>query len=353
MGEQMKGTLLSILIIGVLLLSACAAPAPNITLTPPREDTQAVELMNNPNATNPTFAELVAFLERDCTDEYSYIFGPPKNAFVCSDFAETVHNNAEAAGIRAAWVGLDVEGETEGHALNAFETTDLGLVYIDCTGKGLWDESPNRSSWDRRARVEIGKPYAVADIDKAKTHFKFLISQPNAADRHYILGDPLFTPFVTDEQVLRSLEELEWIRLDTWGAILASEKRMENNYKMLEWSRTHNIEELGLKWMQEWIGEHEVELYGRDFEPRKFADGTGVGAWRSERYVAYVGWYILVDRLDASWFQLVEKLIDVDGIPIVWKIRWEMRSHLWFKPFGNKVVKDIHIHWGVDGETEL
>ena len=38
-------------------------------------------------------------------------------------------------------------------------------------------------------------------------------------------------------------------------------------------------------------------------------------------------------------------LIISDGIPIVWKIRWEMGA-LWYKPFGNKVVKDIHIHWG-------
>ena len=315
---------------------------------------EPVELINNPNATNPTFAELVAFIERDRTDEYSYIFGPPKNAFVCSDFAETVHNNAEAAGIKAAWVGIDIEGEPEGHALNAFETTDLGLVYIDCTGKGLWDESPNRSSWDRRVRVDIGKPYAVADIDKAKTLFKFLISEPNDADRKYKLGDPQFNPFVSDKQVLGRLEELGWIRADTFGPILASQKRMQKDYEMLQWSRTHNIEELGLKWMQEWIREHEVELYGRDFEPGKYGENKEY-ITSTEQWVSNTSWYILVDCLDTSWFEPVETLIDVDGIPIVWKIRWEMVNSWyinaelvieWYKPFGNKVIKDIHIHWG-------
>ena len=144
--------LLVFLVVGCVGTSNTPTPTPTTTPTPTFQKThinidgkialrgsgEPVELINNPDATNPTFAELVAFLQRDQTDKYSYILGPPKNAYICTDFAETVHNNAEAAGIRAAWVGIDIEGEAEGHALNAFETTDLGLVYIDCTGKGLW-----------------------------------------------------------------------------------------------------------------------------------------------------------------------------------------------------------------------
>lgn len=306
-------------------------------------DGQPIELIENPRANNPTFAELVAFLEKDPTDQYSYIVGPPKNAFVCSDFAETVHNNAEAAGIRSAWVGIDIEGETEGHAISAFETLDLGLIYIDCTGKGLWDESPS-SSLDRRANLEKGKPYAIAALGKAKSRFKFLISEPNDADRKYNLGDPQFIPFINDEQILSRLEELGWIRVDTFGPILASEKRMQNNDKMLEWSRKHDIEEVGLKWIQDWVREHKGELYGMDFEPQKYSENKEF-IISTEQWVSNASWYILVDRLDASWFQPIEKLIDIDGIPIVWKIRWEMRSDLWFKPFGDKVVKDIHVQW--------
>ena len=55
------------------------------------------------------------------------------DSFVCADFAEMLHNNAEAAGIRAAYVCIMLLNETEGHTLNAFETTDKGLVFIDCT----------------------------------------------------------------------------------------------------------------------------------------------------------------------------------------------------------------------------
>ena len=50
-------------------------------------DGQPIEVINNPDASNPTYAELLAFLEKDQTDRYSYIVGPPDVAYVCADFA--------------------------------------------------------------------------------------------------------------------------------------------------------------------------------------------------------------------------------------------------------------------------
>jgi len=137
-------------------------------------DDEPIELINNPSATNPTYSELIAFIMEDTTDTTSYIEWAP-GAYVCADFAEDVHNNAEAAGIRAAWVGIELEGEDEGHACNAFETTDRGLVYIDCTGEGLGSrirglvDRPLTPSWDTVAYVEIGKVYGIIDIAYAKS----------------------------------------------------------------------------------------------------------------------------------------------------------------------------------------
>lgn len=130
-------------------------------------DGEPIELINNPNATDSTYAELIAFIIKDSTDEHLYF----TFSYVCSNFAEDVHNNAEAAGIRAAWVGIDLEGDDEGHACNAFETTDKGLVYIDCTGGGLWSllSKSNPTSWDKVAYVEIGKEYGGIDIAKAES----------------------------------------------------------------------------------------------------------------------------------------------------------------------------------------
>lgn len=159
-------------------------------------DGKPIELINNPNATNPTYAELVAFIVADSTDTNAYLEGGPRD-YVCSDFAEDVHNNAEAAGIRAAWVSIDFEGNDEGHACNAFETTDRVLVYIDCTGgkRGsvyfpaldkYLDVSPledymkqlktpgyvpelEPASYDTIAYIEIGEEYGLIDIAKAKS----------------------------------------------------------------------------------------------------------------------------------------------------------------------------------------
>jgi hypothetical protein len=134
-------------------------------------DGKPIELIDNPNASNCTYAELLAFIDADPTDTNVYLEG----SYVCANFAEDVHNNAEAAGIRAAWVGIDLEGEEQGHALNAFETTDKGLVYIDCTGGGLASRlatlvtQSQSQSWDTVAYIEIGCECGFMDISYAES----------------------------------------------------------------------------------------------------------------------------------------------------------------------------------------
>jgi hypothetical protein len=130
-------------------------------------------LINYKNSTDPTWEGLIAFLQKDDTDERLYING----LFVCADFAEMLHNNAEASGIKAAWISVDfIIGE--GHALNAFNTTDNGLVYVDCTGGGF--SPPIRADlidggskeevecdYDKIAYVVTGREYGMISIDKA------------------------------------------------------------------------------------------------------------------------------------------------------------------------------------------
>jgi hypothetical protein len=119
-----------------------------------------IVLINNKNAADPTYSQLVSFLKGDKTDEYPYIdtnnapdtyygtakshvdltriqniidgISQPDNPDVCSDFAERLHNDAEMDGIRCAYVSVDLS--TGLHALDAFQTTDKGLIYIDDTG---------------------------------------------------------------------------------------------------------------------------------------------------------------------------------------------------------------------------
>ena len=184
----------TLLVLILLILGACA-PTPGHVYTDGVEecggDGEPIVLVNNPDATNPTYAELVAFIRADTTDTKLYAgkglggltTDEDYEAYVCADFAEDVHNSAEAAGIRAAWVSIDFEGDDEGHACNAFEITDRGLVYIDCTGGNprfqltpgsyimLYSHAPpsKPTSWDTVAYVEIGKEYGLIDIAKAKS----------------------------------------------------------------------------------------------------------------------------------------------------------------------------------------
>ncbi|MFH2112302.1 MAG: hypothetical protein ABIJ47_13705 [Candidatus Bathyarchaeota archaeon] len=140
-----------------------------------------VVLINNKDAVDPTYSQLVDFLKTDKTDEYPYVrvvttsgsyYGsaesnvdisyleaiingtkqpdPPR---ICADFAETLHNNAERAGFRCAYVSIKLSGYSDpynysissdtGHALVAFNTTDKGLIYIDSTGVPSAIRSPS------------------------------------------------------------------------------------------------------------------------------------------------------------------------------------------------------------------
>lgn len=123
---------------------------------------RGVRLINNPSATDPTFGQLLKFIESDITDEHPYVEGE----YVCVDFAETLHNNAEQEGIRAAWVGIDFEGESVGHALNAFYTLGTGLVFVDCTGGGFEVFIPS-SKYDTIAYVRVGEQYGLVSSDTA------------------------------------------------------------------------------------------------------------------------------------------------------------------------------------------
>jgi hypothetical protein len=90
-------------------------------------DTDAT-VTNQQNVHNPTMAELKAFLNEDQTERYVY----SKPSFVCTNFAVILHDNAEAKGIRCAFVAI--QGTGSSHALDAFQTTDDGLIFVDDTG---------------------------------------------------------------------------------------------------------------------------------------------------------------------------------------------------------------------------
>ena len=107
-----------------------------------------VVITNHGSTHNPTMAELRAFLKRDRTNGFVYV----NESFDCNSFAVTLHDNAEANGIRCGFVTVDFNGSCAGHSLNAFQTTDYGLVFVDDTGTRKGD------GIDYFAKINMGSP---------------------------------------------------------------------------------------------------------------------------------------------------------------------------------------------------
>jgi len=126
---------------------------------------QPMNMINLSSAQDPTWQQLINFLNTDQTDRREYVL----NEYVCSGFTEDIHNNAEAIGIRCAIVHVEFEDAVVTHVLNAFNTVDRGLVFIDCTGAM---GNINRS-WDRVAFLRIGKRYGLIHVDTPIQSFEY------------------------------------------------------------------------------------------------------------------------------------------------------------------------------------
>lgn len=168
-----------------------------------------VVLINNSNATNPTYFELLAFLKQDNTDTFPYQLAYANQSFVsswygsvenyvnfsiiqsdiqgnlpypsvpriCADFAERLYNDSELAGIKCGYVVVQLQGVTGGHALDAYQTTDKGLVYVDDTGAtpAIVPNivSPGSITFgvvttnDKQAYIQQGQELGLIDINSA------------------------------------------------------------------------------------------------------------------------------------------------------------------------------------------
>jgi hypothetical protein len=155
----MKFKIILILVFALVLIGTTASAA--TTIVNPQEgrtymaggDGKLISLVNYDNAKNPTYLQLVKFIKNDFTDKKKYT-----STYVCSDFAEEVHNNAEKAGIKAGWVAIKFKRGSD-HACNAFQTTDKGLMYIDCTGS-----ASQKGSFDRVITLKKGKAITIRSL---------------------------------------------------------------------------------------------------------------------------------------------------------------------------------------------
>ncbi|MCK9599640.1 MAG: hypothetical protein M0R06_11410 [Sphaerochaeta sp.] len=120
-----------------------------------------IVLIGSSEAINPTYNELMEFLQNDNTHEQVYI----DPSFTCANFAEMLYYNATKSNIKAGFVSIHYSSRifswdsscscvSEGfHACNVFDTTDKGLVFIDSTGTVLGDSEP------KIVDVSVGQSY--------------------------------------------------------------------------------------------------------------------------------------------------------------------------------------------------
>ena len=73
--------------------------------------------------------ELKQFVKHDKTDSREYIL----NKFDCEGYAINLRDHANTHGYQCAYVSIGFEKGVSGHTLNAFDTKDYGLIYIDNT----------------------------------------------------------------------------------------------------------------------------------------------------------------------------------------------------------------------------
>ena len=105
-------------------------------------DGHKIILKNNIDAGDITYDELVEFIQYDETDKIVY----NKTTFMCGDYAERLHNNAEASEIRCGYVIVYFTHDDFIHACNAFITLDRGIIFIDCSsGDTIVDLNPPNS----------------------------------------------------------------------------------------------------------------------------------------------------------------------------------------------------------------
>ena len=97
---------------------------------------------------DPSYNDMLRFLEDDDTDEAEYITGE----YECIEFTTDLCNRAEEEGIRCAYVSVRFPGG-KGHAIVAFNTIDKGLIYIE-------------PQYDDLVNIIIGKPFYKCVVPK-------------------------------------------------------------------------------------------------------------------------------------------------------------------------------------------
>ena len=92
---------------------------------------------------NPTYQEALQFIESDQTDKNQYKEGK----YTCADFAADFKSNALKASYRCGYVLVFLADWS--HAINCFNTTDCGLIFVEPQEDEIVTLKIGQPYWDR------------------------------------------------------------------------------------------------------------------------------------------------------------------------------------------------------------
>ncbi len=118
----------------LLLLSVCLL----VTLT--------ATFASSVTLKNPTYFEVQQFVASDKTCRHTYEEG----SYTCANFAGDFRGNALSAGYECGYVFVYFP-DAQSHALNCFNTTDKGLVFVE-------------PQMDKLVNITVGEPYRCGNL---------------------------------------------------------------------------------------------------------------------------------------------------------------------------------------------
>jgi hypothetical protein len=150
---------------------------------------QNIVITNYENAEDPSFKTLLEFLSEDATENKDYVYP----VYTCGDFASHLHDEAEKRGIKCGVVGVKFNTSLKenisvnlksksnypppyssydacrGHAFNAFNTTDRGMVYVDSTGITVEEKEMGNKPYDLIVYARYGEELGEIRVDQAES----------------------------------------------------------------------------------------------------------------------------------------------------------------------------------------
>ena len=149
---------------------------------------QNVVINDHGDAVDPSFKELIKFLSVDLTENQNYVYP----VYTCGDFAAHLHDEAEKQGIKCGVVGVKLNTTLKenmsgtlnmsnypppyssydtcrGHAFNAFNTTDMGMVYVDSTGITVEEKEVGNKPSDMIVYAREGEELGEIQVDQAES----------------------------------------------------------------------------------------------------------------------------------------------------------------------------------------